>query len=59
MKVMSLRRLAVLAAVLLTGVGLTGCGDAGSTTARQAEVREAGAEVMPFDIQRAVSGTVG
>jgi hypothetical protein len=50
---MPLRRLVLLAAtVLLAGVGLAGCGADGSTTTRQGEVREAGAEVMPFDLDK-------
>lgn len=50
---MNLNRPALLAAsVLLLGLGIFGCGGDGSTTDRQTEVREAGAEVMPFDLDK-------
>jgi hypothetical protein len=50
---MNVRRLALFVApVLLTGVGLAGCGDDGVTDSRQVEVREAGASVMPFDLDK-------
>jgi hypothetical protein len=38
--------------VVLLGVGLSGCGSGATTAARQAEVREAGTAVMPFDLDK-------
>jgi hypothetical protein len=49
---MNRRCRSLFAAVLLTGVGLAGCGDDGVTDARQVAVREAGASVMPFDLDK-------